>query len=282
MAETSFITAAELSLNELAALFTRAFEGYFYPGTTTPQILARRVAIENIDLLYSPVLLADDEPAGVALLARRGARRWCGGFGVIALQRGQGLAHALAGEMVRLARASGGRRLDLEVLTRNGRAERVYQRAGLSATRRLLILSWRPGDEPTPATPAMLHEREPSELVLGHFAALHPVSAAWQRESATLLAMPDLQGFALHHDGVAAYALTQGGGDELRIVDFGARDVDAAAQLLQALQARARSLFSVNEPAESPLSAAFLRASFVIVDEQHAMTIDLAGPSNDV
>jgi RimJ/RimL family protein N-acetyltransferase len=275
MSAVTFTLAANLTLNALADLFTRSFADYFYPGITSTQTLARRVASENIDLLRSVVLRVDGEPAGVALLARRGERTWCGGFGVTLPHRGKGHAHALAQALIEEARESDAARFSLEVLTRNDRALRVYERAGLKIVRRLLILSWRPDDGWAPGAHDTLEEADPAELVLRHFAALHPAPAAWQREPAALLALPELQGLALREGGeTIAYAIVQGAG-ALRLQDFAARDHAAAARLLTALQATSGGITSVNEPAESPLTPAFLRAGFVVADEQHEMTIEL-------
>jgi GNAT superfamily N-acetyltransferase len=275
MSAISFSSASGLSLDALADLFTRSFAEYFYPGITSTQTLARRVASENIDLLRSVVLRVEDEPAGLALLARRGERSWCGGFGVTLPHRGKGHALALALALIDEARESGAERFGLEVLTRNERALRVYERAGLRIARRLLILSWRPDDAGGPAARDTLEEAEPAALVLSHFAALHPAPAAWQREPAALLALPELRGLALREGGeTLAYAIVQGEG-ALRIQDFAARDPAAAARLIAALQAGAGGITSVNEPAESPLTPTFLRAGFVVADEQHEMTIEL-------
>jgi GNAT superfamily N-acetyltransferase len=277
--DVAFAPAATLSLESLADLFTRSFAEYFYPGVTTPELLAKRVRVENIDLLRSPVLLVDGAPAGVALLARRDERAWCGGFGVVLAQRGRGLANALADEMLAQARASGARRLILEVLTRNDRALRVYQRAGLTITRRLLVLSWRPdpdGPPLPPAPPYPMSDVDPERLVLGHFAALHPARPAWQRDAASLLAQSDTRGLALPGgDTIHAYAIVSGDVSGLRIGDFAARDDGWANHLLGALKAQARTLLSINEPAESPLTPAFTRAGFVTADEQHEMEIIL-------
>jgi RimJ/RimL family protein N-acetyltransferase len=271
----TYTPAASLSLEALADLFTRSFEAYFYPGVTTAAVLARRIAAEDIDLLRSLVLRVGGEAAGVALLCRRGQRAWCGGFGVTMPYRGRGLAHGLAAEMIRQARAGGAQTLTLEALVRNTAALRVYQAAGMSIARRLLVLAWRLGDEEPP--PALAIVQLPTdELVLGHYAALHPVGAAWQREPAALLTLPDLRGLALREDGaLVAYALVSGDASGLRLADFAARDEPAARRMLAALQARAASLTSVNEPAESPLTAAFLRSGFVVADEQHELRIEL-------
>ncbi len=279
----SFTPAAALSLEALADLFTRSFEAYFYPGVTTAAVLARRVAVEDIDLLRSLVLRVAGEPAGVALLARRGARAWCGGFGITLAHRGRGYAHLLAAELLRQAREAGARSLALEVLTRNTAALHTYQAAGMAITRRLLILSWRLGDE-EPPPPAPLVETPVDELVLGHFAALHPghpagmpsAYAAWQREPGAILALPDLRGLALYEgDELAAYAIVGGDDTALRLADFGARDEPAARRMLAALQARAAAITSINEPAASPLTPAFLRSGFVVADEQHELSIAL-------
>jgi RimJ/RimL family protein N-acetyltransferase len=272
--DVRFVSAATLSLEGLAALFTRSFEGYYYAGTTSAEALAERVRVEQIDLWGSPVLLAGGEPAGVALLARRGERAWCGGFGVVASQRGRGLSHDLAAALIARARAAGAGLLSLEVLTRNERALHTYRRAGMRVARRLLVLSWQPGEGDPPDPPA-LAELPPAEL-LGHFAALHPAPAAWQRDQAGLIAASGLRGLALPGaNGPLAYALLRGDQAGMRLADLGARDADAAHRLLLGLQARTRSLLSVNEPAESPLTGAFYRAGFILADDQYELELAL-------
>ena len=271
----TFTHASSLSLVALADLFTRSFEAYFYPGVTTPQVLARRVVTENIDLLRSVVLLVDGEPSGIALLARRAQQAWCGGMGVTMDQRGRGLAQQLTAEMIRQAREAGASALTLEVLTRNIAAMRVYERAGFAVTRRLLVLVWHLDDEASPGGPT-LGTADPEALVMGHFAAFHPVRAVWQRAPAALLSQPDLRGLTLCENGeLTAYALVTGDNEALRLIDLGARDEHAARQIILGLQAQASSITSVNEPANSGLTPAFMRVGFVVVDEQHELTLAL-------
>jgi hypothetical protein len=77
-------------------------------------------------------------------------------------------------------------------------------------------------------------------------------------------------------DRPVAYALIRQLADgRARIEDFGAVDAQRAGALLAALQLRAAQLVSSNEPADSPLVAAFERAGFVEVDRQHELAIDL-------
>ena len=48
--QVTFVSATSYSLDVLGDIFTRAFENYFYPGTTTAAILSGRVRTEQIDL----------------------------------------------------------------------------------------------------------------------------------------------------------------------------------------------------------------------------------------
>ena len=275
-----FTPATAFSLDALAEIFTRAFAGYYYAQTLTGAMFAAKTRLESLDLHFSPVMLSGGEPCGIAVLGLRGERAWCGGFGVAAPKRGAGLAARLAAEMLGQARAAGARECVLEVLTRNERAIKTYARAGFRTTRDLRILEWRAPEGRDPAagqgTTHALIEQAPARL-LERFSELHPAPAAWQRDLPALLASGKLRGLALGHgERAGAYALlaeTPDGG--ARVEDLGAVGVEQAAALLRALQPRYARLFSVNEPADSPLTAAFGAAGFVERDRQHDMAIQL-------
>jgi GNAT superfamily N-acetyltransferase len=219
--EPRFAPASSFALDTLAEIFTRSFEAYFYPGAITAALLAAHVRIESLDLHRSLVMLVGDQPAGIALLALRGERAWCGGFGVTLPLRGRGLAHPLAAALIDQARQAGARSLSLEVLTRNERAIKTYLRAGFQARRDLRIFEWRRPDDgsgtggrgladteiggqgdsgrrlsTSPTHPLALSELAPATL-LEHFAALHPAPAAWQRDLPALLVRGSARGLAL-------------------------------------------------------------------------------------
>jgi RimJ/RimL family protein N-acetyltransferase len=276
--QPSFLPASSFALDALADIFTRSFEQYFYPGTTSAEILAQRVRVEQIDLHRSLVMLVDDQPAGQALLARRGDHTWCGGFGVILALRGRGLSHQLAMAMLEQARQAGARRFSLEVLTRNERAIKTYIRLGLQIRRDLQILEWRrpEGESRTESRGRGVEAKEPMRL-LDRFAALHPVPAAWQRDLPALLTRGGYHGLTIEEAGVtAAYALYQSNADSIaRIEDLGAERAELAADLLTALQARSQRILTINEPTDSPLTAAFLDVGFTEIDRQHEMWMEL-------
>ncbi|MCG8350116.1 MAG: GNAT family N-acetyltransferase [Chloroflexales bacterium] len=272
-----FAPAGTFDLDTLADLFTRSFAEYFYPVNLSAENLAQQMRVESIDLWHSLVMLVDEQPVGIALLARRGERVWCGGFGITLPWRGYGLAQPLAEAMIDQARQTGARTLTLEVLTRNKRAIRLYTRAGLHITRDLLIVEWRRPKDGLPSKPNVSLIATNADELLEHFGLLHPVAAAWQRELTTLILRGGLLGAALRmNEDTAAYVLYQKGSNGgLRLADLGAQDATQAKLLLAALQLHSKHLVSVNEPANSPLTTAFIAAGFVEIDRQHEMTIKL-------
>jgi GNAT superfamily N-acetyltransferase len=275
--DVRFTPASAFALDALAAIFTRAFEGYYYPLGLTAPLFAAKVRIESIDLHHTLVLLAGDEPIGIAVLGLRGERAWCGGFGVAQPFRGRGLAGRLIAAMLGQAREAGARECALEVLARNERAVKAYARAGFQVARDLRVLEWRAPAEREPAAEAALAEVAPARL-LERFAELHAVPAAWQRDLPSLLVRAKMTGLTLVASAAqpAAYALVSATPDgRANIQDCGAGDSAQALALLKALQQRYPRIVSVNEPADSPLAPAFDAAGFVETDRQHEMIIAL-------
>jgi hypothetical protein len=78
-------------------------------------------------------------------------------------------------------------------------------------------------------------------------------------------------GLALDQGAYALISETPDGA--ARIEDLGAESVELAAALLRALQRRYPRLISVNEPADSPITAAFDITEFVEIDRQHEMVV---------
>ena len=272
------ISAASVTLEELAAAFTAAFSGYFYPMTLTAEQLSRRVRFEHLDILRSLLAYDDDvgELVGMAMLGVRQETGWVGGFGMTETYRGRGWARELMTALIAEARGLALGQLKLEVLTQNVAAIRLYERAGMKIARDLLIFE-RQEDAPSPSqNVAPLKEAAPSEL-LQHFRRLHLKPAAWQRDLSALLVMDGLRGLYLGARARPdAYALLRSWpGGLTYIVDLAAAGKEEADALCAALAHVAGRLRIINEPEGSHFCAALASHNFVQTERQHEMVMNL-------
>ena len=269
-----FVSAATVSLEAFAAAFTSAFEGYPINISVDAAWLARRGRYEQHDLLNSLVAFDGAEVVGMAVLAVRGTRGWCGGFGVVPRWRGRGLGHRLMSELVKRARAAGLCRLSLEVLAGNTAAVRLYERAGMRVTRDLLVME-RPAEWAAAPRGAAV-QAAPAAALLEHFTRLHPEPPAWQREPASLLAA-ELCGLYLGaRSRPRAYALVRHTRDgETFLSDLAAANTRQARAMCAALDHLEGVIKINNEPERSPFVAPLLEHGFREVLRQHEMLMEL-------
>lgn len=272
----TIVSAASVSLEAYAAAFTSAFRGYHLPVKHDAGTLARRVRVEQYDLENSLLAYDGAEVAGVAALAVRGERAWVAGLAVVPEQRGRGRGRELTSALVARARAAGLRRLSLEVLAPNVAARRLYEWAGMSVTRDLLVLDRPAGHDGVAAGRAPALTEVPAAELLAHYARLHPEPPAWQRELASLLAS-DLRGLCVGgRSRPRAYALLGRGRDGgTYISDLAAADAAQAEAMCAALDRVPGALRIVNEPERGPFAAPLLRHGFAEVLRQHEMTMEL-------
>ncbi|HEX7111857.1 MAG TPA: GNAT family N-acetyltransferase [Mizugakiibacter sp.] len=133
----TLLSAGQLPLAALAALFEAAFSGYPVRIRQNAALLAARVRSEQIDLEHSRVALRDGVPCALCLLARRGDTMRIAAMGVVPAARGAGLGRLLLDEAIAVAREQRAARLLLEVIASNAVARRLYERAGFRPRRRL-------------------------------------------------------------------------------------------------------------------------------------------------
>ncbi|WP_323096815.1 GNAT family N-acetyltransferase [Intrasporangium sp. YIM S08009] len=298
--------AAHVGLDVLVEAWNRAYDGYLVDVSRDAPALADHVAAGSVDLERSLVALDGDQPVGLALLGVRpatdttqatdagdaGERAWVGGFGLAPSHRGRGLAVHLAEALLDVARGSGVSHVRLEVLTPNVAARRTYERVGFRIARRLLVLGG-------PLAPPADRNREPGKVelleaagwtrALGALQRLGGGSAQpWGREAAHLTPRPgDVLALAgpesaptavvLLRPRPAAAAASTAGRPDLSVLTGAALDDDAADAAVSALAARhpGSACRVVNEPATSPLAAAFGRAGLAVDLDQHEMTVSL-------
>lgn len=257
-----------MSLEAYADALTEAFQGYRRGGAQEAEALARRVRFEQHDLVNSLLAYDGGWLAGVAALAVRGDAGRVAGFAIVPHSRGRGRGRELFAALVGRARASGLRRLSLEVSAGNEPARRLYERAGMRRTRDLLIMERADGGRGD----STLKEAD-ADALLRHFWRLHAVRPAWQRDLPALLAA-SLRGFYLGESArPSAYALLGRGLDgNTYVSDLAAAGRGAARSLAAGLGG---ALKVVNEPEESLFVEPLLAAGFFASERQHEMHMSL-------
>jgi ribosomal protein S18 acetylase RimI-like enzyme len=266
-----------VSLAEFAAAFTDGFRGYAVHLDDDAEKLSRRVRADHYDLHHSLIAYDGDERVGMAALAIRGEAGWCGGLAVVPERRGRGVGRLLMRALLENARAAGVRRLTLEVLAGNTAALRLYEGAGMRVVRELLVFEREEGRdaESSALEGVSLEEAAPSEL-LPHFARLHRVAPAWQRDLPSLL-VAVTRGLRLGpRESPRAYALVSEGRDgKTYLSDLAAEEAGAARELSAGLACVGGALRIINEPEQSLFVAPLLERGFVETHRQHEMSIEL-------
>jgi len=272
-ARIEFESAARYSLRQLAVFFNTAYEGYAHPVATTPELLARRVREESLDLATSAVMELDGAPVGIFFVGRRDDVAWCGGFGIFQPQRGRGLSAPLAKEMITRSRASGAVTLQLEVLKPNTVARHAYERAGFQTVRDLVVYS---SHEATPDASVLARIRRVDTA--RHFAALNAEQqppACWQRSVASLHVRTGIEAYE-GEDGRSGVLISRMPDGTARVMSLRGPADDALVALLRNITASVTRLLAINEPAESVYHDALRAAGLVETTRQDEMRLSLA------
>ena len=147
-----------------ARLINDAYAGYYVPLQVTEDQVSRMDLAYDVDLRRSVVAYVGADPAGLALLGRRGTRGWIHSVGTLPSWRRCGIAKAMLAHVIAAACDAGVDDLSLEVLTQNTPALHLYESLGFRSSRELL--TWRrPADEdPLPIPSQQLVPAEPASL----------------------------------------------------------------------------------------------------------------------
>jgi len=132
------ISASESTLPDLVKLLNLGFENYLVPiQFSLPQFLTM-VRKDSIDLTTSRILLANDEPSGIALIARRGWTSRLAAMGISQQMRGKGAGSWFMEKLVQESRQRNDHEMVLEVIEQNEPAVLLYQKFGFQSVRRLV------------------------------------------------------------------------------------------------------------------------------------------------
>ena len=132
--------ASEYSNADLVDVLNRGFEAYFVPITFHVSAFLNMVRKDGIDLTSSRVVLRDDEPIGIALIARRGWTSRLAAMGIAKEYRGAGAGSWCMEQIIQEARQRREREILLEVIEQNQPAVHLYEKYGFEVVRRLIGL----------------------------------------------------------------------------------------------------------------------------------------------
>ncbi len=160
---TDIKPASDYPLPDLVRILNRGFENYFVPIELNVSSFLTMLRKDGIDLNASRVLLIAEEPAGLALIARRGWTSRLAAMGIAEELRGVGAGSWLMEKLIQEAHERGDREMVLEVIEQNDPAVRLYQKHGFQTVRRLIGLTHR-GKDAEEEHPDILHEMDLREL----------------------------------------------------------------------------------------------------------------------
>ena len=142
--------APTYATEQLAPIFNRGFDDYFIPIFFTPESFEIFVKRDEIDLTLSRVLLKDDEPVGLGLIASRAGKvSRLATMGIVKELRGQGAGTWFVDALLNEARARIDEKMLLEVIYENKTALHIYEKFGFKKMRRLYgFMVGNPAGEP--------------------------------------------------------------------------------------------------------------------------------------
>lgn len=130
--------ASEFTLPQLADLMTRSFEGYLVPININESALLTMLKRDSIELNSSHVMMQNDEPVGIALIARRGWTSRLAAMGILPQARNQSLGSQTMHKLIEEAQARQDKEMLLEVIEQNTAGVKLYEKVGFKKVRRLV------------------------------------------------------------------------------------------------------------------------------------------------
>lgn len=200
MSSLSIKPANEFSIPQLAELMTRSFEGYFVPVNITDVILLAMLRRDGIDLASSRVIMKDDQPSGLALIARRGWASRLAAMGIVPTVRNGGTGTWVMRQLIEEAGSRGEKEMLLEVIEQNTAAVKLYEKFGFTKIRRLVGYRL---DTSQIAPAALRKDQELQEIdirELGRVVSYHGLEdLPWQLSGTTIaLHTPPSRAFCLN------------------------------------------------------------------------------------
>lgn len=160
--------ASDYPLPDLTQLLNLSFENYLVPVAFNLSQFLTMIRKDSLDLAASRVLLVDEQPAGIALIARRGWTSRLAAMGIVQGQRSKGAGSRFMRKLVDEARERNDHAMVLEVIEQNENAVKLYQKCGFQSVRRLIGLIRKDAIEKNKTSLTAIDLREAGSLIAQH------------------------------------------------------------------------------------------------------------------
>lgn len=132
--------ASDYPIPALVEVLNHGFENYFVPIAFNVTAFMTMLRKDGLDLTSSRVLVADGQPVGIALIARRGWTSRLAAMGIAMETRGKGAGSWFMKHLIQEACDRGEWEMVLEVIEQNAAAVHLYEKCGFQIVRRLIGL----------------------------------------------------------------------------------------------------------------------------------------------
>ena len=183
--EFDTLPASNYPLPDLVRFLNQGFEGYFVPIQIETVDFLNMLRKDGIDLTVSRVLIVDDRPCGIALIAHRGWTSRLAAMGIAKERRGKGAGSWFMERLIEDACQREEREMSLEVIEQNEPAVKLYQKSGFQKVRRLIGLIRKDANEEKKSILQEIDLREMGRLISQHGLTDLP----WQLSGASIAQM---------------------------------------------------------------------------------------------
>lgn len=174
--------ASSYTLAYLVELLNRSFENYLVPIQFNSSQFITMIRKDSIDLDSSRVMLIDNEPSGIALIARRGWTSRLAAMGIVQQMRGKGAGSWSMEKLIEESRQRNDHEMVLEVIEQNEPAVLLYQKFGFQSVRRLVGFVFKNAVQNSTESLQEIDLREAGRLI-----SLHGLSdLPWQLSGETI------------------------------------------------------------------------------------------------
>jgi len=278
-------SAGEMPKASLVDALNAAYADYYVPIRLTEDSFDELVHRESVSLSASAAALKGNRIIGIGLLGIRGHRAWIGGMGVLPRFRKQGVGRRLMEYLINKARAHNLSKIQLEVLSQNKPAQRLYQSIGFRTKRSLSVMVDEAAQIAHKANgifaDVIIKSCSPTEA-LTYCTELSSADPPWQREPRSLEPIIDrLHGLAAYrttNDSVCGACLYNGEIWSVGLLDIAATDTVVGNFLLAYLRSKYPSarISYMNVAQDDPLIPALFDAGFTEAMSQYEMHLSIS------